>query len=52
MEHLSDDHKDHLNPKENSHKLLHDEKGHPFLSFNESRLKLRQHDQNLSMERK
>ena len=46
MEHLSNDHEDHPNQHENSHKLC-DETGHPVLSLLESQWKLRQqHDQN------
>ena len=47
MEHLSNDHEDHPNQYENSHKPR-DETGHPFLSLLEGQWKLRQqHDQNL-----
>ena len=50
MEHLSNDHEDHPNQHENSHKLC-DEMGHPVVNFMESQWKLRQqHDQNLAME--
>ena len=41
MEHLSNDHKDHLNQHENSHKLYH-EMGHPILTLKESQWKLKQ----------
>ena len=41
MEHLPNDHKDHTNQHENSHKLC-DETGHPALSLLESQWKLRQ----------
>ena len=52
MEHLSNDHKDHPNQHENSHKLC-DETGHPFDSLMESQWKLRQqHDQNFTVEGK
>ena len=52
MEHLSNDHKDHPNQQENSHKLC-SEMGHPILSLLESQRKLRkQHDQNFQMEGK
>ena len=48
MEHLSNDHEDHLNQHENSY-----ETGHPVLSLLESQWKLRQqHDQNFPMEGK
>ena len=44
MEHLSNDHEDHPNQHENSHKLC-DETGHTVLSLLESQWKLRQqHD--------
>ena len=44
MEHLSNDHEDHPNQLENSHKLC-DEAGHPVLSLWDSQWKLRQqHD--------
>ena len=46
MEHLSNDHEDHPNQHENSHKLC-DEMGHPVVNLMESQWKLRQqHDQN------
>ena len=52
MEHLSNDHKDHPNQHENSHKP-HDETGYPVLSLLESQWKLRQqHDQNFPKEGK
>ena len=52
MEHLSNDHKDHPNQHENSHKLCN-EMEHPVFSLLESQWKLRQqHDQNFPMERK
>ena len=52
MELLSNDHKDHPNQHENSHKLYH-ETGHPVDNFMESQWKLRQrHDQNFQMEGK
>ena len=52
MEHLSNDHEDHPNEHENSHKLC-DERGHLVLSLLESQRKLRQqHDQNFPMEGK
>ena len=52
MEHLSNDHEDHPNQYENSHKPR-DETGHPFLSLVEGQWKLRQqHDQNFPMEGK
>ena len=52
MEHLSNDHKDHPNQNENSHKPR-DETGYPVLSLLESQWKLRQqHDQNFPMEGK
>ena len=41
MAHLSNDHKDHRNQHENSHKLC-DETGHPVFSLKESQQKLRQ----------
>ena len=45
MEHLSNDHEDHPNQHENSHKLC-DEMGHPVVNMMESQWKLRQqHDQ-------
>ena len=50
MEHLSNDHKDHPNQHENSHKLCN-ETGHPVLSLLKSQGKLRkQDDQNFPME--
>ena len=52
MEHLSNDHKDHPNQHENSHKLC-DEIGHHIVNLMESQWKQRQqHDQNFSMEGK
>ena len=46
MEHLSNDHEDHPNQHENSHKLC-DEIGHSVVNLMESQWKLRQqHDQN------
>ena len=52
MEHLKNDHRDHPNPYENSHKLRN-EKEQPLLSLKESQWKLRQqHDQNFAMEGK
>ena len=51
MENLSNDHEEHPNQHENSHKL-HDEIGHPVLSLPESQWKLRRHDQNFTMEAK
>ena len=52
MEHLSNDHKDHLNQHENSHKLC-DEMGHPVKNLMESQWRLRQqHDQNFPKEGK
>ena len=52
MEHLSNDHEDHPNQHDNSHKLC-DKAGHPVVNFMESEWKLRQqHDQNLPMEGK
>ena len=52
MEHLSNDHEDHSNLPENSHKLC-DETGHPVLSLLESQWKQRQQlDQNFLMEGK
>ena len=52
MEHLSNDHEDHPNQHENSHKPR-DETGYPVLSLLESQWKLRQqHDQNFLMEGK
>ena len=41
MEHLSNDHEDHPNHQENSHKL-YNETGHPVSSLMESQWKLRQ----------
>ena len=50
MEHLSNDHEDHHNQPENSHKLC-DETGHPVVNLMESQWKLRQqHDQNFPVE--
>ena len=49
MEHISNDHKDHPNQDENSHKLCN-ETGHPVSSLLESQWKLKQHDQNFAME--
>ena len=40
MKHLSNDHKDHPNQHENSHKLC-DETGHPVVDLMGSQLKLR-----------
>ena len=52
MEHLSNDHEDHPNQHENSHKPR-DETGYPVLSLSESQWKLRQqNDQNFPMEGK
>ena len=52
MEHLSNNHEDHPNQHENSHKQR-DKTGHPVLSLLESQWKLRlQHDQNFPMEGK
>ena len=52
MEHLSNDHNDHPNLYENSHKLC-DEAGNPLLCLKESQWKLgQQHDQNSPMEEK
>ena len=48
MEHLSNDHEDHPNQQENSHKP-YDEMGYPVLSLLESQWK---HDQNFPMEGK
>ena len=49
MEHLSNDHEDHPNQHENSHKLC-DEMGHPVVNLMESQWKLRQqNDQNFPM---
>ena len=50
MERLSNDHEDHPNQHENSHKLCH-ETGHLVLNLMESQWKPRQqHDQNFPME--
>ena len=52
MEHLSNDHEDHPNQHEISHKLC-DETGYPVVNLMESQQKLRQqHDQNFPMEGK
>ena len=52
MEHLSNDHQDHLNQYNNNQKLSN-EKWHSPLTLKESQRKLRQqHDQNFPMERK
>ena len=51
MEHPSNEHEDHPNQHENSHKLC-DETGNPVLSLLESQWKLRQHDQTFPIERK
>ena len=52
MEHLSNDHKDHPNQCQNSHKLW-DEMGHLIVSLMESQWKLiQQHDQNFPIEGK
>ena len=52
MEHLSNDHKDHSNQHENSHKPRNETR-YPVLSLLESQWKLRQqHDQNFPMEGK
>ena len=52
MEHLSNDHEDHLNQHENSHKLC-DKTRHPFVNLMECQWKLRQQDdQNFPMEEK
>ena len=40
MEHLSNDHEDHLNQQKNSHKLC-SETGYPVLSLSENQWKLR-----------
>ena len=49
---LSNDHKDHPNQHENSHKLCN-ETGHPVVNLMESQWKLRQlHDKNFPMEGK
>ena len=50
MEHRSNDHKDHPNQHENSHKLGNETR-HPTLSLLQSQWKLiQQHDQNFPME--
>ena len=52
MKHLSNDHKDHPNQHENSHKLS-DETGHPVVYLTESQWKLRQQlDQSFLIEGK
>ena len=52
MEYLSNDHEDHPNQTENSHKLC-DETGHLVVNFIGSQWKLKQqHDQNFPMEGK
>ena len=52
MEHLSNDHEDHLNQDKNSHKLCN-ETGYLVLKFLESQWKLRQqHGQNFPLEGK
>ena len=52
MDHLSDDHKDHPNQHEISHKLCN-ETEYPVVNLMESQQKLRQqHDQNFPMEGK
>ena len=52
MDHLSNDHDDHPNQNEKSHKLC-DETGHPLKNLMESQWKLRQQqDQNFPMEGK
>ena len=52
MEHLSNDHEDHLSQHDNSHKPC-DETEHPVVNLMESQWKLRQqHDQNFPMEKK
>ena len=52
MELLSNDHEEHPNQQENSHKPR-DEMGYPVLSLLESQWKLRQqHDQNFTKEGK
>ena len=52
MERLSNDHQDHPNQHENSHKLF-SEMGHPIVDLMESQWKLRQqHDRNFPMEGK
>ena len=49
MEHLSNDHEDHLSQHKNIHKLCN-ETGHAILSLLENLWKLRQqHDQNFAM---
>ena len=50
MKHLSNDHENHPNQHENSHKL-HTETRHPVVNFMESQWKLgQQYDQNFPME--
>ena len=52
MEHLSNDHEDHLYQHKNSHKLCNETR-HPVVNLIKSQLKLRQqHDQNPPMEGK
>ena len=51
MEHLSNDHKDHLNQHKNSNKQC-DETEHPVVNLMESQWKLRQLDQNFLIEGK
>ena len=52
MENFSNDHKDHSNQHESSHKLC-DEMGHTVLSLSESQWKMgQQHDQNFQIEGK
>ena len=52
MEHLSNDHEEHPNQHENSHKLC-DETRHPVVDLMEDQWKLgQQHDQNFRMEGK
>ena len=52
MEHLSNDHEEHPNQHENSHKIC-DETEHTILSLLESQWKLiQQYDQNFPMEGK
>ena len=52
MENLSDDHEDHPNQHENSHKLC-DKTGHLVVNLMESQWKLRQqHDQNMKKVKK
>ena len=52
MEHISNDHKDHSNQHENSHKLW-DESVHPVGNLMKCQWKLRQqHNQNFPMEGK